>query len=143
MLPRCGRMSAGHGNAPWITWKEPDMQLVSVVLVGLAAGALSVLLGVGGGVIIVPALMYFAGMEIKLATGTSLAVIIPTALMGAIGRAQLGQIDWRVAAIVSIGAIIGARLGTSLVEVAPAVVLKRGFAVLLLLTAVRMLLSAR
>jgi uncharacterized membrane protein YfcA len=117
------------------------MQLALMVLVGLSAGVLSVLLGVGGGIIIVPALAFFAGMDIKVATGTSLAVIIPTAIVGAVKRAQLGQIDWRIALLVALGAIAGAVIGDRLVQSVSDVLLKRVFAALLIITAGRMLLD--
>lgn len=122
------------------------MQLVPMLLLllmGLAAGILSVLLGVGGGVIMVPALMYLLGMNIKVATATSLAVIIPTALVGTIGRAHAGQVDWKVAGLVAVGAVAGAFAGARLVAIIPDLWLKRCFGALLLFTAVRMLLSTR
>lgn len=119
----------------------PLVSVVLTILMGLAAGLLSVLLGVGGGIIIVPSLMYLAGMDIKMATGTSLAIIIPTAIVGTVGRVQAGQVDWKIAALVAVGAVAGAYAGKFLVSIAPDLWLKRSFAILLLFTAGRMLLT--
>ena len=64
--------------------------------IGLVAGVLSGLFGIGGGVLIVPALMYVAGMPIKTATGTSLGtLLLPVGLLGAWAYYQAGNLDWR------------------------------------------------
>lgn len=117
--------------------------MVSLVLIGLAAGVLSVLLGVGGGIIIVPALVYFTKMNMQMATGTSLAVIIPTAIVGVLGKMKAGQVDLRLAALVIVGAVAGAYLGGLFAAKAPDKLLKQLFSLLLIFTAVRMFLSTR
>jgi uncharacterized protein len=82
--------------------------------IGLVAGGLSGLLGIGGGVIMVPAFVYFVRMEVKAAIATSLVCVGLFAVPGAITHSLLGHVDWRVAAALIVGVIPGARVGASL-----------------------------
>jgi uncharacterized membrane protein YfcA len=84
------------------------------VAIGLVAGGLSGLLGIGGGVIMVPAFVYFVRMEVKAAIATSLVCVGLFAIPGAVTHALLGHVDWRVAAALIVGVIPGARIGASL-----------------------------
>jgi uncharacterized protein len=79
--------------------------------IGLIAGLISGLLGIGGGLIMVPILAGILGMPLKLVLGTSLAVIAALVLPGTIVHTALGHIDWALFVVVAIGAIPGARLG--------------------------------
>jgi hypothetical protein len=79
--------------------------------VGLAAGFVSGLLGVGGGIVMVPAFTTLLGMPLKRALGTSLAVISVLAIPGTITHAVLGHIDWAIFLVVTLGVVPGARLG--------------------------------
>jgi uncharacterized protein len=81
--------------------------------VGVAAGLLSGLLGIGGGVIMVPGFTEVAGIPLKTAIATSLACVGLFAVPGTITHALLGGIDWRFAVLVAIGVIPGARLGAA------------------------------
>lgn len=117
------------------------MTVVLLVLVGLLAGVVSALCGVGGGVIVVPALLWLKGFDIKLAVGTSLAMIIPTALVGVWRKWPTGQVDLKVAAIVAGGAIVGAVVGSWLTDVLPDVWVKRTFAVVLAAVSVKLFLE--
>jgi uncharacterized membrane protein YfcA len=113
-----------------------------VVLVGLAAGFLSGLFGVGGGVLMVPALVLVVGMGQRLAHGTSLGAIVPIALAGVIGYAVAGEVDWAASlCLVAGAAVVGAPLGTHLLRVLPVRVLAGVFSVVLLVAAVRMILG--
>jgi len=105
----------------------------------LVAGLLGGLFGLGGGAIIVPMLILGLGMSPALAIGTSLTTIIPTAIIGALRHFQLGHVDWRVAGLMALGSVGGAYAGASLSAHVPAEWLKKGFAILLLITAGRML----
>ena len=89
------------------------------VLIGLAAGFLSGLFGVGGGILIVPALVLAARFPQKLAAGTSLAAIVPTSLVGVLSYAAGGHIDWLAALLLAAGAIGGAQLGSLLLDRLP------------------------
>ena len=82
--------------------------------VGLAAGFVSGLLGIGGGLVMVPMLAGWLGMPLKRALGTSLLAIVVIVVPGAITHAALGNIDWVLALVITIGAVPGARLGAHL-----------------------------
>ena len=83
------------------------------VAIGAIAGTLSGLLGVGGGVVMVPAFVEWARIPLKTAIATSLACVAMFAIPGTITHALLGGIDWRVALLLTIGVIPGARLGAA------------------------------
>lgn len=113
-----------------------------IVLVGVAAGFLSGLFGVGGGVLMVPALVIVLAMDQRLAHGTSLAAIVPIALAGVVGYAVEGEVDWAASLFLVVGAAgIGARIGTHLLHVLPQRALAILFAAVMLATAVRMVLD--
>ena len=111
------------------------------IAAGFAAGWLSALLGIGGGVVLVPMMMYFFKVPIQQAVGTSLAVIIPTALVGAWKHYNLNHLDTKLAVILAVGAVIGAYVGALSVNVISPDLLRKVFAVLLFITAVRMFIS--
>lgn len=75
--------------------------------------------GVGGGIIMVPALVIFAGMSQRVASATSLAAIIPAATVGCLGYAFSNQVDWLAALVLAVGAVLGAQLGTFLMSRIP------------------------
>lgn len=93
--------------------------IVPLLLVGVAGGILSGLFGIGGGTIIVPALALWLGMPQKLSAGTSVAAILPTAVVGATTYAVQGHVDWIAAICLAIGIVIGAQLGTYLLARLP------------------------
>jgi uncharacterized membrane protein YfcA len=119
------------------------MPAALVALIGLAAGVLSGLFGIGGGVIIVPLLMLLLGFTAQQAAGTSLAaLLLPVGLFGAIQYWQAGQVNLLNAGLLALGlllgAFIGARLGLSL----PSEVVQRAFGVLLVVVGLRLALFA-
>lgn len=85
-----------------------------LLVVGATSGFLSGLLGVGGGVILVPVLTVVLRFPVKMALGTSLAVVAAQAIPGSITHALIGNIDWVIAAGLAIGVIPGARIGSRL-----------------------------
>ena len=87
--------------------------------IGAAAGLLSGLFGIGGGIVIVPALLSIMAMERKMAHGTSLAATLPVAAASLVTYAVGGNVDWPVAACLATGAIVGAVVGTQLLQVIP------------------------
>jgi uncharacterized membrane protein YfcA len=111
------------------------------VTVGLAAGLLGGLFGVGGGLIIVPGLVSLAGMDRRLAHGTSLAATLPIAAASLITYVSHGNVDWAVAFFLAIGAIAGAIVGTTLLHVIPKNVLIIIFVFTVLATATRLAIS--
>lgn len=82
--------------------------------VGALAGLLSGLLGVGGGIVMVPGFTHFAGMSLKRAIATSLACVALFAVPGTLTHAFFGEIDWRFALLLAAGVVPGARLGAAL-----------------------------
>ena len=116
------------------------MQFLIAALIGLVGGVTSGLFGVGGGIVMVPAMVYLMHTNIKTAIGTSLVVIIPTALTGAFKHQQLGNIDWKVAASLIPMAIIGGFIGAALTKHVPAEMLKKLFGGFIILAGCRLLL---
>ena len=86
--------------------------VLSCIGVGLAAGLLSGLFGVGGGTVIVPMLVLLLRFDQRLAAGTSLAAIVPTAAVGVVSYAVHGSVAWIPALILAAGAVVGAQIGT-------------------------------
>lgn len=104
--------------------------------VGLVAGLLSGLFGVGGGTVIVPLLVLILGFDQRLAAGTSLAAIVPTATVGVVSYALSGSVAWIPALILAAGAVVGAQLGTWLLPRTPVRALRWGFVAFLVVVIV-------
>ena len=121
---------------------SPDQvgDLVALAAIGLAAGFLAGLLGIGGGVVMVPAMVILLGFDQHVAQGTSLLVIIPAALSGSYTHHRKGRLVLRDAAALAAGGVIGALLGSVFALSIEDEVLRRLFAVFLIVSAVRMLL---
>ena len=121
----------------------PRMSAITILLlivIGLAAGILSGLVGVGGGIIIVPALVYFLSFSQKSAQGTSLGILLlPVGILAVSQYYQKGFIDIKVVLIVSVGFLLGGLLGSKIAVTLPVATIKKAFAILLLLTALKML----
>lgn len=101
--------------------------VLSCIGIGLAAGLLSGLFGVGGGTVIVPMLVLLLGFDQRLASGTSLAAIVPTAAVGVISYAVHGSVAWIPALVLAVFAVIGAQIGTWLLARLPQNVIRWGF----------------
>ena len=112
-----------------------------LVLIGLAAGFFSALLGVGGGIVIVPLLVLVVGFDERPATATSLAAIGLTALAGTIFYAYHGRVEVVDAALLGIPAAGGALAGTVLQQRLPRRVISLLFAAVLAAVAVRLLIQ--
>jgi hypothetical protein len=138
--PGSSQRARGRQAAP-VPCSRPQPRLVRAGVVGLAAGFLSGLFGVGGGILIVPALVLLLHMGQRLAHGTSLAAVLPIAVSGVIGFAVEDSVDWPVALAIAVGAMVGAVIGTHWLQVLPARVLAYAFAVVLLASAIRLVLD--
>jgi hypothetical protein len=114
---------------------------VLLVLIGVVAGFLSALLGVGGGIVIVPLLMLAASWEMRSASATSLAAIGITATAGVVVYALHGEVRPVYALLVGVPAAFGAAGGTALQQRLPVRTLSLLFAALLAAIAIRMLLQ--
>jgi len=110
--------------------------IIGCIGIGLAAGLLSGLFGVGGGTVIVPLLVLLLRFDQRLAAGTSLAAIVPTATVGVISYAVHGSVAWIPALLLAAGAVLGAQGGTWLLARLPQDVLRWAFVVFLLVVVV-------
>ena len=112
------------------------------IIIGLIGGVLSGLFGIGGGVVIVPALLLFAHMSPLTATGTSLgALLLPVGALGAWAYYRNDHLDVRAALFIALGLFVGAYVGARLAPLLTAEQLRRGFAVFLVLVAIRVWIS--
>jgi uncharacterized membrane protein YfcA len=117
------------------------IDVVELVGVGLAAGFLAGLLGVGGGILMVPAMVLLMNFDQHVAQGTSLLVIIPAALTGSITHYRNGRLRVRDAAFIAAGGVFGAALGSVLALSTDDTLLRQLFAGLLLVTGLRILVT--
>ncbi len=117
--------------------------VVLAVALGLAAGVLSGLFGVGGGILFVPTLVLVVGLTQLHAEATSLLAILPTAMVGTWRQRRYGNVDLRVAAWIGVASIVGVQLGVLIAESLPEHVLRRLFGLLLLVTAVQLVWRTR
>jgi hypothetical protein len=116
--------------------------IILYVLLGATAGVFSGLLGIGGGIILVPMLVLLVGLTQQQAQGTTLILLTaPFGLLAALTYYQSGYADLKIAAILGIGFFFGAFLGAKVATNVPNVVLQKVFGVALLLVAVYLLLS--
>jgi uncharacterized protein len=111
--------------------------------IGLGAGLLSGLFGIGGGIIIVPALMLVGRMQPSTATGTSLgALLLPVGALGAWQYYKNGHLDIRASLLIALGIFVGAYIGAVAMQQLNPVMAKRIFALFLVLVSVRIWVSA-
>lgn len=120
------------------------MVYVLLLLIGLSAGVLAGMFGIGGGLIVVPALLFILKMGELEALGTSLAALIPpTGLLGAMEYYRNGLINVKYAALVALGIFLGAWFGARLVIGLPPGIVRRAYAAFLILIAARMLVLGK
>ena len=156
-IPRCGHLSeVGEEVAFSPTSKKQlsspvarrhkwMMQYLLASLIGLVGGITSGMFGIGGGIVMVPAMVLLLSppvRDIKHAIGTSLCIIVPTAMMGAYKHVQASQVEWKIALIMAPLAIAGGYLGAWLTteQLEPAF-LKRAFGGLLILVGLKLILG--
>ena len=112
------------------------------IAIGFAAGILSGLFGIGGGIVIVPALIYWARLNAQTATGTSLAaLLLPVGALGAWTYYRAGQLNVTAALFIALGLFLGAGLGARIAIALPPLALRRAFALFLGVIAIRMWLK--
>lgn len=119
--------------------KQEDIMSISLLLTGLLAGVLGGFFGIGGGIIIIPALIYLFGFNQHMAQGTTLAAMIPPiGLMAAIAYWRAGNVDLKAAILIAAGFFVGGWIGGIAVQHVSGATLRRVFAVLLAIVAVKM-----
>ncbi len=114
--------------------------ILILVITGIAAGILGGLVGVGGGIIIVPSLVYFLSFSQKSAQGTSLGLLLlPVGILGVLQYYKEGHVDFKIVAIIAIGFLAGSYFGSKIALSLPQETVKKIFAILLLVIGFKML----
>ena len=116
------------------------MMTLGIAALGLFVGFLSGLLGLGGGIVVVPALIFLLGMTQKTAQGMSLAIMVPMAIMGAARYYwhDRSAMDWHIVGILMIAAVVGTNIGSNVAFSLSPVLLRRIFAGIMILVGLKM-----
>jgi len=118
------------------------MNIALYLLVGLLGGVISGMLGIGGGIVMVPALAFLFGLSQHQAQGTTLALMVPPiGLLAAWTYYKAGFVDLKIAAFVCLGFFLGGLVGAKLVVGLPDTLLRKIFGVALLIIAIKMILT--
>lgn len=118
------------------------LDIIIFLLIGVSAGILSGFFGIGGGIIIVPALMYICRFTQLKAQGTSLAVLLlPVGLLAFLEYYKRGNVDIKAGIIIGITVVFGAMIGGKIAHYISPYTLKKGFALFMLLVSLKMLLG--
>ncbi len=116
--------------------------IVILAIIGLAAGILGGFVGIGGGLIIVPALIFFLGMTQFQAQGTSLAMMLPPiGILAVMNYAKSDNLNWKFAAILAVTFIIGGYFGSKLSLSLSPVLVKRSFGIIMLIAALKLIFN--
>lgn len=114
--------------------------IIGLLIIGFAAGFISSMVGIGGGIVIVPALVFFYGMNQKMAQGISLSMLaLPVAAAGAYNYYKAGHVDWRISLLLAVAFVVGGALGGKLVVNLPVNTVKKVFAVLMIVMGIKYL----
>ena len=119
------------------------LEVSAVIALGVAAGAAAGLFGVGGGIVFVPTLTIVLGLAQLEAEATSLLAIIPVAILGSWRQTRAGTVRWRDATTIGLASVATAVAGALIADAAPEKALRIGFAALLALTAIQLILRER
>ena len=116
--------------------------LLTLLLIGVAAGVLSGFIGIGGGLLIVPALMYFMGLSQMAAQGTSLALMLPPiGALAVMNYWKAGEVDIRAAAVMVVAFVAGGYFGSRLALAMDLLKVRLAFGIVMLLVALRMIIQ--
>jgi uncharacterized membrane protein YfcA len=122
--------------------KMSTSMLLILIVIGIITGFMAGMLGIGGAIIMIPALVFFMGISQQTAQGTSLAVMLPpVGIIAAYNYYKAGQVNIKFAIVLAIFFLVGSYFGSRLALNLPQAVLKKIFGILLLLVAAKMLLS--
>lgn len=121
-----------------MTWQV----VVILILIGLGAGIFGGMVGLGGGVIMIPAMIFFLGLSQMEAQGTSLAVMLPpVGIMAVLNYWKAGHLNWKYALIIAIAFTVGGYFGSKIALGIPVATVKKIFAIALIAIALRMLVK--
>jgi uncharacterized membrane protein YfcA len=116
------------------------MATIGMLLIGLVSGVLGGMLGIGGGVIVIPALVYVFGMSQQMSQGTTLAMMLPPiGAFAAFVYWKNGFVNWQAAALICVGFLIGGYFGAKIAMAVPTGILKKLFGVFLLILSLQMM----
>jgi len=116
--------------------------LLILIVIGVITGIMAGMLGIGGAIIMIPALVFFMGFSQQMAQGTSLAVMLPPiGIFAAYNYWKEGQVNLKFAMIIAVAFIIGSYFGSKIALNMPQAIMKKIFGILLLIVAAKMLLS--
>lgn len=118
-------------------------EIVTVLAMGLSTGVLSGVLGVGGGVVIVPMLVFILGTEQHIAQGVSMLFVIPTALSGLYHLSKNKLVNVRIALFIAAGSIVGTLISANFVQFIPAGDLKKLFGAFVIYSGIRMVMPKK
>lgn len=122
--------------------KMSTSMLLILIVIGIITGFMAGMLGIGGAIIMIPALVFFMGISQQNAQGTSLAVMLPpVGIIAAYNYYKAGEVNIKFAIVLAIFFLVGSYFGSRLALNLPQAVLKKIFGILLLLVAAKMLLS--
>lgn len=114
--------------------------ILAILAIGVFAGFLSSLVGIGGGVVIVPALVLLFGLDQKMAQGTSLAMLsLPVAFIGAFNYYKAGYVNWKIALLLAVTFVVGGFFGSKIAVGLEAGIIKKVFAVFMIVIAIKYL----
>lgn len=116
--------------------------IIILIVIGIITGVMAGMLGIGGAIIMIPALVFILGISQQTAQGTSLAVMLPpVGILAAYNYYKAGHVNIKFAIILAVFFLVGSYFGSKLALTIPQNVLKKIFGILLLLVAARMLFS--
>ena len=119
------------------------LSFLFIVVLGFGAGILTGIMGVGGGVVMVPMMVLLLGVSQHLAQGISMLVIIPTVMVAILKLRNSNLFEYRTALLLAAGSIAGSLLSSNIVQLIDGMVLKRIFGVLVVYSSIRMILPAK
>ena len=119
------------------------LSFLFIVVLGFGTGILTGIMGVGGGVVMVPMMVLLLGVSQHLAQGISMLVIIPTVMVAILKLRNSNLFEFRTALLLAAGSIVGSLLSSNVVQLIDGVILKRIFGVLVVYSSIRMILPAK
>ena len=119
------------------------LSFLFIVVLGFGTGILTGIMGVGGGVVMVPMMVLLLGESQHLAQGISMLVIIPTVMVAILKLRNSNLFEYRTALLLAAGSIVGSLLSSNMVQLIDGVILKRIFGVLVVYSSIRMILPAK